>query len=55
MRRYGWLGLPVDYYVQADRDRNNRFARAEPTQEEFRSMLQEVVNVIERLEDEDRL
>ena len=53
MRRLGWLGLSVDYYVQASRDPNNRFARARPTGEEFERMLQEVVDVVARLEDED--
>jgi hypothetical protein len=55
MRQYGWLGLSVDYYVQASRDPHNRFARAQPTEEEFVRMLQEVTDIIARLDDEDRL
>lgn len=54
MRHYGWLGLSVDYYVQASRDPDNRFARAQPTEEEFVRMLHEVTDVIARLEEEER-
>ncbi|MEU8031954.1 hypothetical protein AB0C13_25460 [Streptomyces sp. NPDC049099] len=55
MRRYGWLGLSVDYYVQSEREPNNVFARAHPTEEQFVRMLQEVTDVLAQFEDEDRL
>ncbi|MEV7387184.1 hypothetical protein [Streptomyces sp. NPDC091215] len=51
----GTLGLAVDYYVQADRDPNNRFARAEPTEEEFVRMLKEVTDAIGYLDHQERL
>lgn len=55
LRQTAAIGLPVDYYVEADRDPNNRFARAQPTAEEFVRMLREVSDFIASLENADRL
>jgi hypothetical protein len=49
-----WMGRAVDYYVESERDPNNRYARAEPAESEFALMQQEVVEAIGRLDYEDR-
>ncbi|MFF4252275.1 DUF6879 family protein [Streptomyces sp. NPDC001663] len=53
--RTAGIGLSAAYYVEADRDPNNCFARARPTEEEFVRMLREVTDFIANLEDADRL
>ncbi|MFE2684020.1 hypothetical protein [Streptomyces mirabilis] len=49
-----WMGHVVDYYVESERDPNNRYARAQPTDDEFALMQQEVVDAIGKLDYQDR-
>ncbi|MDO0934466.1 hypothetical protein QQY66_23335 [Streptomyces sp. DG2A-72] len=49
-----WMGRAVDFYVEATRDPNNRYARADPCDDEFQLMQQEVVAAIDSLDHADR-
>ncbi|GGT18870.1 hypothetical protein GCM10010271_22580 [Streptomyces kurssanovii] len=52
--KHNWIGMVADFYVEATRDPNSRFARADPTDDEFQLMQQEVVEAIGHLDHEDR-